>query len=128
VEGKPPWYNVKHPLGICLEGLNKTTQILTQGSGSSDIDLNPDPAKSKSRVVITLTQSSVIYKSFIHETYEIKIIYLMMLRGILIVPLREFSPQINGCRQNDIRKIVKIIWIKYPPIRFLIGNLQRILL
>jgi hypothetical protein len=30
----------------------------------------------------------------------------MTLRGILIVPLRKFSPEING-------KILKIIWIKY---------------
>jgi hypothetical protein len=44
----------------------------------------------------------------------------MTFRGILIVPLREFKPEING-------RIVKIIWVKYNTSLFLFGNLERIL-
>jgi hypothetical protein len=53
------WPNFRYYLGICLEGLRKTTKNLSQVSRSPGRDLNPGPPEYEAGVLTTRPRRSV---------------------------------------------------------------------
>jgi hypothetical protein len=56
---KRSWPNLRYHPGICLEGLRKDTETLSQYSRSPGRDLNPRPPEYEAGVLTTRPQRSV---------------------------------------------------------------------
>jgi hypothetical protein len=58
--GKQSWPKLRYYAGICLEGVKKTTENLSQDSWSPGQDMNPGPPAYEKEVITTQPQCLVL--------------------------------------------------------------------
>jgi hypothetical protein len=79
---KRPWPNLRYYLGICLEGLRKATESLSQDSRLLGRDLNPEPSDYEAEVLITRLRRSVrLSRSQPKQRFKFCILYFAIKRN-----------------------------------------------